>query len=65
MKDIVIEVSKGMVTNIFCDSTDVRFIVVDWDLRERQAASFAALEAHEALTALSKSVRNQIEQMNN
>lgn len=35
MTDIVVEVSKGMVTGLYCDIEDARFVVVDWDLRER------------------------------
>ncbi len=34
MNDVVIEVNKGMVTGIYSDA-NVRFVVVDWDLRER------------------------------
>ena len=35
MKDIVVEVRKGMVTGLYCDINDARFVVVDWDLLER------------------------------
>ena len=35
MTDIVVEVRKGMVTGLYCDIEDARFVVVDWDLRER------------------------------
>jgi len=34
MKDVVIEVNKGTVTGIYSDA-NLRFVVVDWDLRER------------------------------
>jgi len=34
MNDVVIEVNRGMVTGIYSDA-NVRFVVVDWDLRER------------------------------
>jgi len=34
VKDVVIEVNKGMVTGIYSDA-NLRFVVVDWDLRER------------------------------
>ena len=34
MNDVVIEVNKGTVTGIYSDAS-LRFVVVDWDLRER------------------------------
>ena len=35
MTDIVVEIRKGMVTGLYCDIADARFVVVDWDLLER------------------------------
>ncbi len=47
MKDIVIEVTKGMVTGIYCDIEDARFVIVDWDLVERDtSANSVGIEQH-------------------
>ena len=31
MKDVIIEVRAGAIMDVYCDSKDVRFVVVDWD----------------------------------
>ena len=57
MKDIVVEVSKGMITGLYCDIEDARFVVVDWDLRERSADSVGAQQDHEKLKSLPRETR--------
>ncbi len=50
MTDIVIEVRRGMIAGLFCDTADVRFVVVDWDLLERADSEGIAIEQdHEPL----------------
>ena len=31
MKDVIIEVRAGAIMDVYCDSKDVRFVIVDWD----------------------------------
>lgn len=54
MKDIVVEVRKGMVTGLYCDIEDARFVVVDWDLRERSGPGdeIGLEQDHERLASL-------------
>ena len=54
MTDIVVEVSKGMVTGLYCDIEDVRFVVVDWDLRERSESGgeLGLQQDHDKLASL-------------
>jgi hypothetical protein len=52
MKDVVIEIRKGMVSGIFSDQADARFVVVDWDLEERVDGPVAGVEECAPLAAL-------------
>jgi hypothetical protein len=54
MKDIVVEVRRGLVTGLYCDIAGVRFVVVDFDLSERVdlPARIGAEQDHEKLRAL-------------
>jgi hypothetical protein len=56
MTDIVVEIRKGLVSGIYSDVKDARFVVVDWDLVERFEADdegrVATEFGHEALSAL-------------
>jgi len=64
MTDIVVEVSKGMVTGLYCDLKDARFVVVDWDLIERaDSQGQAGIEHdHSKLTRLPANTRKQFHQ---
>lgn len=64
MTDIVVEVSKGMVTGLYCDIADARFVVVDWDRLECASANgqVASEEEHAALRSLDPETRSEYEQ---
>jgi hypothetical protein len=64
MKDIVIEVTKGMVTGLYCDIEDARFVVVDWDLveRDKSANSIGIEQHHERLRSLPRNTRTKYRQ---
>jgi len=61
MKDIVIEVIKGMVTGLYCDIEDARFVIVDWDLVEcdESGNSVGTEQHHEKLRSLSPNTRTK------
>ena len=62
MKDVVIEIRRGMVTGVFCDASDTRFVVVDWDLSERDS-SIATIENQESLASLPVATRVEFERL--
>ena len=66
MKDVVIEVNKGTVTGIYSDA-NLRFVVVDWDLRERveQGEALSVEVDKLALNAMSQDTLNQYKQATN
>lgn len=59
MSDIIVEVRKGMVTGLYCDINDARFVVIDWDLLERDESggNVGLEEPHASLTSLPPSTR--------
>lgn len=60
MKDIVVEVRKGMVVGLYCDIDDARFVVVDWDLLERPDGEQAGIEQdHSNLGLLPQDARDE------
>jgi hypothetical protein len=61
MKDIVVEVNKGMVVGIYSDIEDARFIVVDWDLLERADArgQFGTVHERSTLSSLSPRAKDE------
>lgn len=61
MRDIVVEVNKGMVVGIYSDIQDVRFVVVDWDLLERAEArgQFGAVHERSTLSSLSARAKDE------
>lgn len=61
MRDIIVEVTKGMVTGLYCDIEDARFIVVDWDLLERSDSNtqLGIEQDHAELTSLPTNTRLQ------
>lgn len=61
MTDIVVEVTKGMVTGIYCDIRNARFVVVDWDLVERDGPPdrIAIKHQHVNLNVLPLRTKNQ------
>lgn len=59
--EVVIEVRRGMVVHVYTDVPDVRVVLVDWDLRERQEGSVATVEAVASLHEMSDEVRNEYE----
>jgi hypothetical protein len=63
MTDIVVEVRKGMVTGLYCDVEDARFVIVDWDLSERsEAEGHVGIEHdHSNLTSLPTTTRVEFE----
>lgn len=53
MTDIIVEVRKGMVTGLYCDIDDARFVVVDWDVQDaRQGHEFGVEQDHATLRTL-------------
>jgi hypothetical protein len=64
MKDIVVEVRKGIVTGLYCDIADARFVVVDWDLIERADSHgrIGVEQDHAKLTALPADTRTEFRQ---
>lgn len=54
MTDIVVEIRKGMVSGIYSDLQDARFVVVDWDLVERldEGDQIASKCDHEGLSSM-------------
>jgi len=63
MTDIIVEVRKGMVTGLYCDIEDARFVVVDWDLLEREGSGAAAAEeAHASLASLPANTEREFQQ---
>jgi len=64
MKDIVVEVRKGVVTGLYCDIADARFVVVDWDLIERadSEGSIGVEQNHAKLTSLPADTRTEFRQ---
>lgn len=64
MTDIVVEVTKGMVTGLYCDIEDARFVVVDWDLLEcADSAGQVAIEhEHDPLRSLDPNTRSEYQQ---
>lgn len=64
MKDIIVEINKGMVTGLYCDIEDARFVIVDWDLIERdESADSVGLEHHhEGLMSLPPRTKTQYRQ---
>ena len=64
MTDIVVEVRKGMVTGLYCDIEDARFVVVDWDLLERDdsGAQVAVEQDHASLRSLLPTTRIEYQQ---
>lgn len=59
MRDIVVEVNKGMVVGLYSDVEDARFVVVDWDLRERldTGDQIGIEQDHSKLSLLSQNAR--------
>lgn len=58
MTDIVVEVRKGTITGLYCDAKDIRFVVVDWDLLERNSPDAVGLQQdHEPLGSLPRDTR--------
>jgi hypothetical protein len=66
MEDVVIEVNKGTVTAIYSDA-NLRFVVVDWDLRERveRGEALGSEVGKSAFSAMSQDVVNQYKQTTN
>lgn len=64
MKDIVVEVTKGTVTGLYCDIENARFVIVDWDLVERDESqeSIAVEHHHEGLASLPGQTRRKYRQ---
>jgi hypothetical protein len=60
MTDIVVEVRKGMVSGLYCDVEDARFVVVDWDLVERSDSQIGIEQNHSNLTALPLDTRMEL-----
>jgi hypothetical protein len=60
MTDIVVEIRKGMVTGLYCDVEDVRFVVVDWDLVERSESRIGIEQEHSKLTSLPADTRMEL-----
>jgi hypothetical protein len=54
MKDIVVEITKGMISGLYCDIEDARFVVVDWDLVERNesGSSVGVQHHHDGIASL-------------
>ena len=44
MKTLIIEVSGGVVQEVYCDTQNIRVIKVDWDAGESQGDAFQASE---------------------
>jgi hypothetical protein len=65
MTDIVVEVRKGMVTGLYCDIEDARFVVVDWDLLERldSGTQVAVEQDHASLRSLDPNTRSEYQQV--
>ena len=63
MTDIVVEINKGMVTGLYCDLRDAQFVVVDWDLTEREGAITSKCE-HESLSSLPPRTKAQLDHAN-
>jgi hypothetical protein len=61
MKEIVVEVRKGMVTGLYCDIEDAKFVVVDWDLLECADSGGQVAIEHDytSLTALPLDTRTE------
>lgn len=59
MTDIVIEVEGGMITGIYSDVKDARFVVIDWDLREREPNEIATEQIHQKLRFLPRETRTE------
>jgi len=64
MTDIVVEVRKGMVTGLYCDIEDARFVVVDWDLIERDdpGTQVGIEQDHAKLRLLDPDTRSEYQQ---
>jgi len=64
MKDIVVEVRKGIVTGLYCDVADARFVVVDFDLIERADSQgrIGVAQDHEKLRALPADTKTEFRQ---
>ena len=64
MKDIVVEVRKGIVRGLYCDIADARFVVIDWDLLERSDSHgrIGVEQDHATLTALPTETRTEFHQ---
>jgi hypothetical protein len=63
MNNVVVEIRKGMVTEIYSDDSELRFIVVDWDLPDngdREASSGFVVD-HSRLESMSTAT-NQVYQ---
>lgn len=53
MTDIIVEVEKGMVTGLYCDIADARFVVVDWDVQDGEdGRQFGTEQDHAKLRSL-------------
>jgi hypothetical protein len=58
MKDIVIEVESGAVVGLYCDLTNVRFVVVDLDsIESGDVECGSGIEPHEKLESIPSSIR--------
>lgn len=68
MKEIVVEIRKGMVSGNYSDLKDARFVVVDWDLAERfdegEDGQVAAEFIHEKLSALAPDSASEYGRLN-
>lgn len=65
MTDIVVEVTKGTVTGLYCDIEDARFVVVDWDLLEcaDSGGQVAIEQEHDSLRSLDPNTRSEYQQV--